>query len=86
MQNLPLSLTLAAVSGALTLKRPADWSPRVRRAYILAPGACIGIVASVALRSGVRQGRQLAAAGRVDLVTRAAANFDGEANGPAPPP
>ena len=86
MKNLPLSLTLAALSGALTLKSPSSWSPRVRRAYVLAPGAVIGIIAAAALRSGARQGRELAAAGRVDLVTPATAKSDGDAASTVPLP
>ena len=86
MKNLPLSLALAAISGALTLKSPAEWSPRVRRAYVLAPGAAIGVIVAAALRRGAQQGRELAAAGRVDLVTPATANSDGGADCPAPLP
>lgn len=71
MKNLPLplSLTLAALSGALTLKSPAGWSPAVRRAYVLVPGAATGLITAAAVLRGARQGRELAAAGRVDLVT-----------------
>ncbi|WP_104103832.1 hypothetical protein [Arthrobacter sp. 08Y14] len=86
MKNLPLSLTLAALSGALTLKSPADFSPGMRRAYVLAPGAALGIIAAAALRSGVKKGRKLAAAGRVDLVTPAAAGSNDGADGTAPVP
>lgn len=86
MKNLPLSLALAALSGALTLKSPADFSPGMRRAYVVAPGAATGIIAAAALRSGVRKGRKLAAAGRVDLVTPAGAGSNDGADGSAPVP
>lgn len=86
MKNLPLSITLAALSGALTLKSPADWSPGLRRAYVLAPGAAIGVIAAAALWKGNQKGRELAAAGRVDLVTPAASNSDDGAEGAAPLP
>ena len=86
MKNLPMSLTLAAFSGALTLKSPADFSPGVRRAYVLAPGAAVGVIAAAALRRGVRKGRELAAAGRVDLVTPAVSSSDEGAGGTAPLP
>ncbi len=56
MKNLPLSLTLAALSGALTLKSPAAWSPRVRRVYVVAPGAAIGIIAAVACEEALSEG------------------------------
>ncbi|MCC3283594.1 hypothetical protein [Arthrobacter caoxuetaonis] len=85
MKNLPLSLALAALSGALTLKSPAGWSPGVRRAFVLAPGAATGIIAAAALLKGAQKGRELAAAGRVDLVTPAASKSDG-AGSTAPPP
>lgn len=85
MKNLPLSLTMAVLSGALTLKSPGGWSPAVRRAFVLAPGAATGIIAAAALLKGVQKGRELAAAGRVDLVTPAASNSDGGAgNTPLP--
>lgn len=86
MKNLPLSLTLAALSGALTLKSPTGWSPAVRRAYVFVPGAAIGSIAAAALLKGAREGRELAAAGRVDLVTPAASNSDGAAGSTAPLP
>ncbi|WAP50602.1 hypothetical protein OL239_11215 [Arthrobacter sp. ATA002] len=86
MKNLPLSLTLAAVSGVLTLKSPADWSPRMRRAFVVAPGAAIGLIAAAAVRQGSRKGQDLAAAGRVDLVTPAASMSGDGAAGTAPLP
>ena len=69
MKNLPLSLALAAASGAFTLQRPADWPPALRRAYILAPGVAIGAISVAAVWKGSQKGRELAAAGTVDLVT-----------------
>ena len=69
MKNLPLSLALAAASGAFTLQRPADWSPALRRAYILGPGVAIGGISVAAVWKGTQKGRELAAAGTVDLVT-----------------
>ncbi|MCQ1945917.1 hypothetical protein [Arthrobacter sp. zg-Y1116] len=69
MKNLPLSLTIAAAVGGFTLSRPADWSPGLRRAYVLVPGAAVGAIGVVALSRGMRKGRELAAAGTVDLVT-----------------
>lgn len=69
MKNLPLSLALAAASGAFTLQRPADWPPALRRAYILAPGVAIGAISVAAVWKGTQKGRELAAAGTVDLVT-----------------
>lgn len=84
MKNLPLSLALAAVSGAFTLSRPADWSPGLRRAYILVPGAAIGAIGVVAVRKGSRKGRELAAAGTVDLVTPFTAGAGGGAGGSKP--
>ena len=86
MKNLPLSLTLAALSGALTLKSPARWSPRVRRAYVLVPGAAAGIIVAAAFRRGARQGREQAAAGRVDLVTPSVSRPDGGTGSTAPLP
>lgn len=41
MNHVLLSLTGAAVAGALTLSSPSRWSPRVRRAYVVVPGALI---------------------------------------------
>lgn len=41
MNNLALSLTGSAAAGALTLISPSDWSPGVRRAYVLVPGALV---------------------------------------------
>ena len=84
MKNPPLSLTLAALSGVLTLKSPGDWSPGVRRAYVLAPGAAIGVIAAAAVWTGSKKGRELAAAGRVDLVTPAASRSDDGAVAPRP--
>jgi len=86
MKNLPLSFTLAALSGVLTLISPAGWSPGVRRAYVLAPGAAIGIIAAAALRKGAQKGRELAAAGRVDLVTSVGSGSDGSVGSTAPLP
>ena len=87
MKNLPLSLALAALSGVLALRSPADWSPGARRTYVLAPGAAIGVIAAAALRKGSQEGRKVAAAGRVDLVTPAASSSDdGAAAGTAPLP
>ena len=52
MKNLPLSLTVSAISGAFALLRPADWSPRVRRASVVVPGALAGAgLAAVLFRS-----------------------------------
>ncbi|MCC3272385.1 hypothetical protein MUK71_14395 [Arthrobacter zhangbolii] len=80
MKNPLLSLALAAVSAAGTLSRPADWSPSLRRLYILAPGAAIGAISVVAVQKGTRKGRELAAASTVDLVTPfTAAGEDGAA-------
>ncbi|MCC3269055.1 hypothetical protein MUG94_10300 [Arthrobacter gengyunqii] len=86
MKNLPLSLTLAAVSGVLTLKSPAGWSPGVRRSYVLAPGAAIGIIAGAAVWKGSQKGREKASAGRIDLVTPAASRSTDGAAGTAPLP
>ncbi|MCC9144604.1 MULTISPECIES: hypothetical protein [unclassified Arthrobacter] len=69
MKNLPLSLALAASSGIFTLQRPADWSPRMRRTYVVAPGVALGAIGVLAVRKGAQKGRELAAAGTVDLVT-----------------
>ncbi|MCC9173646.1 hypothetical protein [Arthrobacter sp. zg-Y179] len=78
MKNLPLSLAIAAVSGVFTLSRPADWSPGLRRAYVLGSGAAVGAIGVVAVRKGGRKGRELAAAGTVDLVTPFTAGAGGE--------
>ncbi|MCQ1948952.1 hypothetical protein NNX28_03285 [Arthrobacter sp. zg-Y859] len=78
MKNLPLSLALAASVGAFTLSRPADWSPGLRRAYVLGSGAAAGAVVVLALRKGRRKGRELAAAGTVDLVTPFTAGAGGD--------
>ena len=86
MKNLPLSFALAVLSGALTLKSPAEFSPAMRRAYVLAPGAAVGIIAAAGLRRGVKKGRELAAAGRVDLVTPAVAGSNDGAADTAPVP
>ena len=86
MKNLPLSLVLAASSGAFTLQRPADWSPSLRRAYILVPGAALGTIGVVAVQRGSRKGRELAAAGTVDLVTPFTAGADDGAAGSAASP
>ncbi|WP_342022220.1 hypothetical protein AAE021_10175 [Arthrobacter citreus] len=86
MKNLPLSLTLAALSGALTLRSPADWSPAWRRAFVLVPGAVLGVTSGVAVLKGSRKGRELAAAGRVDLVSPAASRSGDGAAGTAPLP
>lgn len=84
MKNPPLSLALAAASAAGTLSRPADWSPSLRRLFILAPGAAIGAISVVAVQKGTRKGRELAAASTVDLVTPfTAAAEDGAAGGAA---
>ena len=86
MKKLPQSLILAAIAGATELSRPADWSPAWRRAYIVAPGAAIGAISAVAVRAGLRKGRQLAAAETVDLVTPNAPGPDGAATVPAAGP
>ncbi|MCC9204098.1 hypothetical protein [Arthrobacter sp. zg-Y769] len=78
MKNLPLSLALAAAVGGFTLSRPADWSPRVRRAYVLGSGAAVGTGVALVLRKGRRKGRELAAAGTVDLVTPFTAGAGGD--------
>ena len=83
MKNLPMSLSLAALSGVLTLKSPGEWSPGMRRAFVLAPGAAVGIIAAEALRKGTQKGRELAVAGRVDLVTPATSSSDDGAAGTA---
>ena len=83
MKNLPLSLSLAALSGVLTLNSPADWSPGMRRAFVLAPGAALGVIAAEALRRGSQKGQELAAAGRIDLVTPATSSSDDGAAGTA---
>lgn len=59
MKNLPLSLTVSAISGAFTLLRPADWSPRLRRAFVVVPGtlAVAGLVAVLFRGAGSRQPR-----------------------------
>lgn len=49
MNDLALTLTRAAAAGAITLISPAGWSPRVRRAYVLVPGAAATSVAAVLL-------------------------------------
>ena len=86
MKNLPLSLSLAALSGALTLRSPADWSPALRRAFVLVPGAALGVTGAVAVLKGSRKGRERAAAGRVDLVTPAASSTGDGAAGTTPVP
>lgn len=65
MKNLPLSLAAAAVSGALTLLRPADWSSRTRRAFVLVPGALAAATLAGGLFPGGRKqsGTGSAAAG-----------------------
>lgn len=68
------------------MKSPADFSPGVRRAYVLAPGAAVGIIVAAGLQRGVRKGREQAAAGRVDLVTPAVAGSRDDAAGTAPVP
>ena len=86
MNNVTRSLLLAAISGASGLSRPADWSPAWRRAYVVAPGVAIGAIGAVAVRAGLRKGRELAAAQTVDLVTPATAGADGAAAVPAAVP
>lgn len=49
---MPLSLTVATLAGAFTLLRPADWSSRVRRAYVFGPGALAAAVTAVAVIRG----------------------------------
>ncbi|KAD4060053.1 hypothetical protein GD627_02995 [Arthrobacter yangruifuii] len=63
MKNLPLSLALAASSGLFTLQRPADWSPRTRRSFVLVPGAALGILGALAVRAGAQRGRETAGSG-----------------------
>lgn len=41
MNNFVLSLIGSATAGALTLIPPSGWSPRVRRAYVVVPGALV---------------------------------------------
>lgn len=56
MKDLPLSLTVSALAGAFTLLRPADWSPRIRRAFVLAPGVLTAAgLAAVLLPGGGRR-------------------------------
>ena len=86
MKNLPLSLALAAFSGAFTLQRPADWSRAVRRLYVLGPGAVVGVVSVAVLQKGSQKRRKLIAAGTVDLVTPFTAGADGGAAGNATAP
>ncbi|WP_341394445.1 hypothetical protein [Arthrobacter sp. G119Y2] len=55
MKNLPLSLTVSAISGAFTLLRPADWSPQLRRAFVVVPGTlAVGGLAAVLFRPAGR--------------------------------
>lgn len=54
MKNLLLSLTVSALAGAFTLSRPADWPPRLRRLYVLAPGVLTGAGLAAVLHSGPR--------------------------------
>ncbi|WP_146360539.1 hypothetical protein [Arthrobacter yangruifuii] len=86
MKNLPLSLALAASSGLFTLQRPADWSPRTRRSFVLVPGAALGILGALAVRAGAQRGRETAGSGTGDLVPPAAAGAQdaGDAAVPAP--
>ena len=86
MKNLARSLTMAAITGAVELSRPADWSPAWRRAYVWLPGAAIGAISAVAVQAGLRKGRELAAAGTVDLVTPNTPGRDGAAAVPAAGP
>ncbi len=86
MNNVTRSLLLAAISGASGLSRPADWSPAWRRTYVVAPGVAIGAISAVAVRAGLRKGRELAAAETVDPATSATAGSDGAAAAPAAPP
>lgn len=79
MQKLPRSLTLAVITGAVELSRPADWSPRLRRAYVAVPGIAIGAISAAAVLAGSRKGRKLAAAETVDLVTPFTSGTEGTA-------
>lgn len=49
MDKLLLSLTGAVVAGSLTLISPEDWSPRVRRAYVMVPGVLVAAGSSLLL-------------------------------------
>lgn len=49
MKKLLLSLTGATTAGALTLISPASWSPRVRCAYVVAPGVLVAAGSALAL-------------------------------------
>ncbi|MCQ1999783.1 hypothetical protein [Arthrobacter zhaoxinii] len=79
MKNVPLSLALAASSGLFTLQRPADWSPRARRSFVLIPGAALGAISILAVRRGYRIGREPAAAGTGTFVAPVTAGTLGAA-------
>ena len=53
-----VSLATAAATGALTLLRPADWRPAVRRAYVWLPGAAAAGGVLWATRPGRNTGRK----------------------------
>lgn len=53
-----VSLATAAATGALTLLRPADWRPAVRRAYVWLPGAAAAGGVLWATRPGRNPGRK----------------------------
>ncbi|MCC3278286.1 hypothetical protein LJ754_03820 [Arthrobacter sp. zg-Y40] len=84
MKNLPLSLALAASSGLFTLQRPADWSPGMRRTFVLVPGAALGVLSVLAVRAGAQSGREPAGGGTGNPVPPVAAG-DQETGGAAAP-
>ena len=65
MNDLSRSLTGAALTGALTLISPSDWSPRVRRAFVLVPGVLVAAGATWSL-SKLNDGRPSVAASGSD--------------------
>ncbi|MGQ1798021.1 hypothetical protein ACT4S5_12920 [Kocuria oceani] len=67
MNKLLLSSIGATAAGALTLVSPADWSPRVRRAYIVVPGVLAASFSAMLLSRIVD--RQAAVVSRVESVT-----------------
>lgn len=67
MNKLLLSLTGATTAGALTLVSPADWSPGVRRAYVVVPGVLAASFGTLLLSKIVDQ--QADVISRVESVT-----------------
>ncbi|MHA7247125.1 hypothetical protein [Arthrobacter tecti] len=49
MKKLSVSLTTAAIGGALTLPRPADWSRATQRAIVVLPSVALAAGAAVVL-------------------------------------